>query len=150
MKVSTYLSPGCTAFSHINGFHFPRVGNTSSTFPSRRSTPFPTNGRPSVNQPFFSDSPAGSHSAWSQAESLCSPLLLLVGCTAIKYLLTRASSHVRQDAKLPSTPVGSGLGGRSQAKRSPKDSAKSRAEKRRERFAPRAPPKIPSPRDASQ
>ncbi|GBO33422.1 hypothetical protein AVEN_125944-1 [Araneus ventricosus] len=71
MKVSTYLSPGCTALSHINGFHFPRVGNTSRTCPSRRSTPFPTNGRPSVNQPFFTDSPAGSHSAWSQAESLC-------------------------------------------------------------------------------
>ncbi|GBO28992.1 hypothetical protein AVEN_215903-1 [Araneus ventricosus] len=61
-------SPGCTAFSHTNGFHFLRVGNTSSTFPSRRSTPFPTNGRPSENQPFFSDSPEGSHSAWFQAE----------------------------------------------------------------------------------
>ncbi|GBN42035.1 hypothetical protein AVEN_126133-1 [Araneus ventricosus] len=65
------MPPGCTAFSHIIGFHCPRVGNTSSTFPSRRSTPFPTNGRPSVNQPFFSDSPEGSHSAWFQAESLC-------------------------------------------------------------------------------
>ncbi|GBM18831.1 hypothetical protein AVEN_44503-1 [Araneus ventricosus] len=53
MKSPLIWSPGCTAFTHIIGFHRPRVGNTSSTFPSRRSTPFPTNGRPSVNQPFF-------------------------------------------------------------------------------------------------
>ncbi|GBM36612.1 hypothetical protein AVEN_170778-1 [Araneus ventricosus] len=78
--------------------------------------------------------------------TVSSPLLLLVGCTAISYLLTRASSHVRQDAKLPSSPVGSRLSGRSQAKRSPKDSAKSRAENRRDRSEPRAPPKIPSPK----
>ncbi|GBO20294.1 hypothetical protein AVEN_197182-1 [Araneus ventricosus] len=47
----------------------------------------------------------------------------------------RPSSHVRQDAKLPSTPVGLGLGGRRQAKRSPKDSA--RAEPKREENDPR-------------
>ncbi|GBN61985.1 hypothetical protein AVEN_119326-1 [Araneus ventricosus] len=50
--------------------HCPSVGNTSSTYPSRRSTPFPTSGRPSVNHLFFSDTPEGSHTAWFQAESL--------------------------------------------------------------------------------
>ncbi|GBO39083.1 hypothetical protein AVEN_114717-1 [Araneus ventricosus] len=93
MKVSTYLSPGCTALSHINGFHFPRVGNTSRTCPSRRSTPFPTNGRPSVNQPFFTDSPAGSHSAWSQAESLVRSL----------HLPRRTPSHLLHHRASPKT-----------------------------------------------
>ncbi|GBN87374.1 hypothetical protein AVEN_37242-1 [Araneus ventricosus] len=47
-----------------------RVWNTSSTFPTKRSTPFPNSGRPSVNHLFFSDSPEGSHTAQFQAESL--------------------------------------------------------------------------------
>ncbi|GBO20293.1 hypothetical protein AVEN_197181-1 [Araneus ventricosus] len=50
--------------------HCQRVRNTSSTYPPRRSTLFPTSGRPSVNHLFFSDTPEGSHSAWFQAECL--------------------------------------------------------------------------------
>ncbi|GBL81429.1 hypothetical protein AVEN_233308-1 [Araneus ventricosus] len=88
----------------------------------------------------------------SKSNLCCHRLTIAIACRINRDFLPFHASIVTSAKTLnsPNTPVGSGLGGRGQAKRSPRDSAKSRAEKRRERSAPRAPPKIPSPKNASQ